>query len=263
MSLNPFRFLASLFRSVRPGSGSAQEREEDENELEEPDPSPEQLARKARSEAQLEAEGVPFIAHLPVVESEAEAKIRSKEEVARRAMALLLVAASGEGLGQDLRAGGAVRRPQDVLGHVIERYGLRDAFTPEEKALLKGKRRSPQDVIGATWRNESAWVLLWALGYVEELGRPDHTCDVARAVRTMQERTAAEFVAGARLRPAREILDQADLIYRYHWATTDARINGREPPAGLDPSVVYERHYALNWLIGYMDQEWDEVTTDT
>ena len=29
------------------------------------------------------------------------------------------------------------------------------------------------------------------------------------------------------------------------------------------PSVVYERHYALNWLIGYCDQSWDEVTTDT
>ena len=36
----------------------------------------------------------------------------------------------------------------------------------------------------------------------------------------------------------------------------------------FDPSkdysgVVMERHYALNWLIGYSDQEWDDVTTDT
>ena len=43
----------------------------------------------------------------------------------------------------------------------------------------------------------------------------------------------------------------------------DARISGRQPPAGLDPGVVYERHYALNWLIRYSDQEWDDISTDT
>ncbi|MGO7286211.1 DUF4272 domain-containing protein, partial [Rhizobium ruizarguesonis] len=24
-----------------------------------------------------------------------------------------------------------------------------------------------------------------------------------------------------------------------------------------------ERHYALNWLTGYMDQDWDDISTDT
>lgn len=60
-----------------------------------------------------------------------------------------------------------------------------------------------------------------------------------------------------------EGLEQADLIYRYHWAVTDARVNAKDTPAGLDKGVVYERHCALNWLIGYMEQEWDEITTDT
>jgi hypothetical protein len=31
----------------------------------------------------------------------------------------------------------------------------------------------------------------------------------------------------------------------------------------LHPGVAQERHHALNWLIGYMDQEWDKVSTDT
>jgi hypothetical protein len=60
-----------------------------------------------------------------------------------------------------------------------------------------------------------------------------------------------------------QILDQADLIYRYHWAVVDARVKGKQPPAGLDPGIVYERHYALNWLIRYSDQEWDDISTDT
>lgn len=49
----------------------------------------------------------------------------------------------------------------------------------------------------------------------------------------------------------------------YHGAVVDARVNDRAAPAGLEPGVTMERHHALNWLIGYMDQAWDEVSTDT
>lgn len=53
-----------------------------------------------------------------------------------------------------------------------------------------------------------------------------------------------------------------DLIYRIDWAIVDARLNNKEPPGGFDPGVVFERHYALNWLTRYSD-DWDDVTTDT
>jgi len=58
-------------------------------------------------------------------------------------------------------------------------------------------------------------------------------------------------------------LNEAELIYRYHWAVVDARDNGNVTPSEIDSNVVLERHYTLNWLIGYMDQQWDDVSTDT
>ena len=79
----------------------------------------------------------------------------------------------------------------------------------------------------------------------------------------MTERTTPQFIEDAELRPIADILDQADLIYRYHWAVRDARIKGRQAPAALDHDVTEERHYALNWLIGYHAQAWDDVSTDT
>ena len=88
-------------------------------------------------------------------------------------------------------------------------------------------------------------------------------CDVARAVKIMKERTTKQFINGSKLRPLHEILEQADRIYRYHWAVVNARLKGAKPPAGLDPGVTLERHHALNWLIGYLDQAWDDVSTDT
>lgn len=57
-------------------------------------------------------------------------------------------------------------------------------------------------------------------------------------------------------------MDANDLYYRFHWICVDARLNGRDTGC-LIGSVVYERHYALNWLIHYLGQEWDDVSCDT
>lgn len=131
------------------------------------------------------------------------------------------------------------------------------------KTFIQNAESSKHDRLQFVWRYEAAWVLLWALGYVEKIEKPIAICDVRRAIRIMKERSAEQFLAEAKLRSPTDILDQVDRIYRYHWAVTEARIHGKPAPAGLEPGVTLERHYALNWLIGYMDQEWDDVSTDT
>lgn len=213
--------------------------------------SPEALQRKKRSEAVLRAEGVPLNEFLPAIETEKEATRRSRDEVARRAMALLVVAVKGEGL------------EQPVVDQLVATYGLARHFSPKEAAFIRNPAPSQHDRVQFTWRYEAAWVLLWSLGYVDTLGKPTGICDVPRAVTFLRERTAQKFMADARLRPQSEILDQADRIYRYRWALVDARVKGRDAPASLDPGVAMERHHALNWLIGYMDQDWDEISLDT
>ena len=213
--------------------------------------SEEALQRKVRSEGVLHRDGVRINQHLPVIETREEAHLRSTQEVAYRTLALLAVALKGEGLEQEL------------VEMLVGRYDLARYFTPKEAVFIRSVAPSQSDRIQFLWRYEAAWVLLWALGYLEELGKPSTICDVPKAVTIMHERTAAQFVADAKLRSLEEVLDEADLVYRYDWAVVDARVNDKPSPAGLDPSVVHERHYALNWLIGYMDQDWDDVSTDT
>jgi hypothetical protein len=213
--------------------------------------SDEAQARKDRSIAILKAEKVPFIEHLPVIETEAESTRRTSEQVALRAMALCIVAVKGEGL------------EQEVINQLVEEYKLASAFTPKEKEFINNPNPTQRDRTQFAWRYECYWVMLWALGFIDKLERPDKICDVKLAVSCLRENGRDGFLKKANLRPQAEILDAADLIYRYHWAVVDARINNRDAPDEVDGGIVMERHYALNWLIGYMAQDWDDITTDT
>src|ERR1017187_7702564 len=211
-------------------------------------PSAEALARKEKSIGILKQMNVPTIQHLPVIEDSQSATKRTKEEIAHRAIALCIVAVKGEGLEQATVQG------------LVKRYNAQNYFTPIEKKFIENPAPTQQDRVQFSWQYEDYWVMLWALGYVETLDYPAKACDVAKAVNFLHGKTTEEFIANSKLRDLSEILNEADLIYRYDWAAVNARIKKQDSPAGLDGGVVMERHHALNWLIGYMNQEWDDVT---
>jgi Domain of unknown function (DUF4272) len=215
------------------------------------EPSPEAIARRDRSHAQLRVEGVPILPSLPVIETEAETSLPAKEELLDRAVALTMVALKGEGLEEEL------------LAPEIARWGADRAFTPAERAFMADPAPAEQDRVDFSWRYESALVLFWALGLVDELGRPDEPRDPAGYVRLVRDHTRDELLEMARPRPAGEVLDQADLIYRYRWAIVEAGLNGEEPPAGLHPGVAMEWHWALNWLVYHRVYGWDDIPLDT
>ena len=128
--------------------------------------SAEAIDRKLRSETILRAEGVPFLAALPVIETAAEALHRSKEEVALRTLCLQLVAAKGGGLRDE------------VVEGILEDYELRPHLTPEELTFVLDNSPSQHDRSKFSWRHEASWTLLWALGFVANLGKPAQLCDV-------------------------------------------------------------------------------------
>ncbi len=199
----------------------------------------------------LIAEQVPVLEGLPLIATEAESTRRTTEQVARRAMALCIVAVKGEGV------------EQEIIDELVKDYDIASALTPNEKQFIDNPSPTQHERVQFAWRYECYWVMLWSLGFIDELERPDKICDVKMAVSFLRQNGNEGFIKKAKLRSQSEILDAADLIYRYHWAVRDASINDEPIPAGLDSGVVMERHYALNWLIGYLGQAWDDVSTDT
>ncbi len=217
----------------------------------EQEPSEEGLRRRARSIQILTAEGIPYIDHLPVIASESESLRRSERDVVERLVALAVVAVKGE------------TNDQKMATSIVRQFDAASFLSPAEHRFIQNPNPSEQELTSFTWRYEGVHVLLWAIGIYEDLGRPDAITDVPLLAKTLRELGTKGLMERASLRPQAEILDAADLIYRYNWAVTNARLQGNPAPAGLEGGVVYERHYALNWLIGYMGQAWDDISTDT
>jgi Domain of unknown function (DUF4272) len=211
----------------------------------------EATARKVRSMTQLQTEGVPVLDSLPVIETVATSTRRTDEDVIQRTIAFAIVAVKGETGDHDLGL------------KLIGQFGAAGYFSPDEQAFMDDPDPEEATRIAMSCRYEGVHVMLWALGIYPELGRPDTIMDVPLMAETLRDLGPDGLRAKAKLRDQADLLDAADLIYRYDWASVQARLVEDSTPAGLDPGVVVERHKTLNWLIGYMDQAWDDVSTDT
>lgn len=179
--------------------------------------------------------------------------IRTPREVARRCVVLYAVIAAGH--GED--------RPQ--LREWLQTSGLLCSASPEEKALLECAAPTDQQKVNATWRVEALAPLLWALKKLPDQQPPVELCDTQalRAALPPLLGPIDQWVHAAQLRNADEIYEANEAIYNINWSVRDAQIFGKSIPNGYHPGIVQERHHALNWLIGYENQDWDEVATDT
>lgn len=213
------------------------------------------VQRKLSTEGILKSLDVPINPHLPLIEDHLSARFRASEDVVRRLIILSVI--NDCIIGHD---------------HAIKKTTIEDLKDMElwdyvsgiEKSYLKSINTDKQTEIDLTWRTETINVFFWALGILEELTLPIEIADLQYAHEKSQQqyRSITDFVNNAKLRTHEELLDGADFIYRAHWAVRNAQLGGDKMPANFNSSIVYERHYAFNWLT-YYAEDWDDITCDT
>ncbi|WP_196894895.1 DUF4272 domain-containing protein [Aureivirga marina] len=213
-----------------------------------------QLNRKKTNELFLAENHIKFNKKLPCVEAEEEVTLRTPKEIATRASILI----SLNFIAFDAAT------PEQIT-NFLKKNNLWEFVTEGEKDFIENPTAEKKSL--QTWKCECIWTLLWAINKVNDLGSPNAMCQLDSIPKENYPLSNAQEVTNyinsiTETRNKSEILDLNDLYYRYEWACVDARIKN-ETVENLNPSVVYERHYALNWLINYRNQEWDAVTCDT
>lgn len=211
--------------------------------------------RKRRFDEEIAAAGIPVAPGLPPIVGVNEVVLRSPTDVVHRACALLACALRAEGLNS-----GDALSADRLREHLPEAFV---ALSPSERAFLSTDAPEQQAIVNHAWRYEAVWVLEWALGLVDTLPFPTTICDVPRTARTLVEADREALTKSATLRSTEELLDALDQHFRLHWAVREARRAGEATPGDLEPGVIAERHYALNWLVRFQDADWDDVDTPT
>lgn len=214
----------------------------------------EQKQRKEKNDYFLKKHNIRINESLPCIESENATTIRTAGAIAERLTVLSVT---------NLVAFNIIADAEAV--DYLKKNNLWDKVTPNEKLFLDTPSNEKKAV--ETWKSEAIWVLMWSLKKVDELGFPDKLCNLNNIpyndYPVGRDKDPNEFIRRiTETRSKSEILDAADYYYRLHWACVDARINYKAMET-VNPGIVYERHYALNWLINYMEQEWDDITCDT
>lgn len=214
--------------------------------------------RKQLSIEKLKSQNIAYINWLPTIETENEVQLKKPQEIAKRLVACMLcIQASFDQKNGDYDIEVVI-----FYQKLLNKFQI-DNLTEKELIVFEQKG-DENDWLNMTWKYESCWALLWALGFIGELKFPNEPmtadeCNFAIGVVANND-DFDEFLSKIKMRSLDEILDQADLNYRYHWACVDARVNGKQ--TDLYESVVMERRAGLDWLF-VVDADWDYPNMST
>lgn len=145
----------------------------------------------------------------------------------------------------------------------LRREGLWSYVSPEELAFLTMQTEEATNHRFA-WRVETLVPLLWAIRKIPSLQTLTAQCDMGpiKPAMVWPPSPARAFIDSSSLRPEDELSEQYEEVYEAHWLVRHAQLVNKAMPDNLNPKVVYERHYAFDWIVGHMAQEWDDVSTD-
>lgn len=188
---------------------------------------------------------------LPAIADYNEPIPRTPQEIARRCIILHAIAATGYGV-----------EPGPIIEWLLDQ-SIWDDASPAEQSLMESTAPGDEELNAACWRQEAEWALLWAINKVDWLGLPIQTCDTGLLVDDVMPGPGDNiqpFVSSAQLRSPGVLLAEIDRTYNLHCFARQA-YRQNDLPEDLIYPVLFQRHYAFEWLTG--DDQWDEVQTDT
>lgn len=217
-------------------------------------------ARMKRSNEILKSHGATAECTLPVQVREYDARLRTPEEIVNRLAAVFACAIKAQAYTSPREISAPAAWSLSAIKRLDTQYGVNRLFTGKEMEYIV---RSPESQHESyRLRFESCAVLLWALG-LYRLDWPDAPTDTGAILRVIRDADTEMLLRIAKPRPMGEVLNMHDLTFRQHSLCV------REGEAALkdahiDHDIVYERHYALNWLLAVDGiSDWDMIVPKT
>lgn len=211
-----------------------------------------QYERRNKNNEFIKKQGIKCYEDLSLVESSADVKMKTLDEIANRAFTCFISIQIACDINNN-----NYEESVEYFKPILEKLNLSPYLNSKEKRIVDGTY-TMQDAIDLDWEYEDLWSLFYAVGLVDDITDGGKLCDCDFIIKTMSScKNVKEFKDKCQLRDIEEILDMIDLYYRYHWACIEKRVNPETNIANLNPSNVLERRRGLEWLISNEDDWYD------
>lgn len=235
--------------------------------------------RRENSNKKIKNLGIICFEELPMLESSSEVKLKSLDEICKRAVASLLCVQLALDLSNEIQIEDVddsqvqtyTEEERQIAQEITEQifaflkmYDVENDLLDVEKALFDLSRKpNDRQIVHMIWNYEAYWSLVWALGLIDDISYPTDICDCQKAIDLVVNcENFEEFKANCKLRDIEEILDMLDLHYRFHWAVVENRLHPEKSIGELNPDVVWERRKGLEWLVSE-ENDWDMIALHT
>lgn len=208
------------------------------------------IGRKIRTEKKLKKLGIPINKSLPPLQNTSEYSLKKPEEIIDRMIAIFIVAAKGSGA------------PDEIVQEFIHKFDALPFFTTYEREFIACQDADEDELNTYSWKICCNAVMLWTINLIPDLPFPSDLSGIEQMYDIVMNSSREELIAQAKLRSIDEVLDELDFTYRLHWAIVNASIFNEVLPVKVSPGVVYERRYALNWLVSHTDHNWDHISME-
>lgn len=180
---------------------------------------------------------IPVPSEIPKVYSEQSNTLRSIEEICKRSTALYLVATYSEGV---IQKNCPIEESQKYIKNYITKFKAAEYFTTNEKEYLENKTPSDEQVGFLCWRWESLHFILWACGFIADLGLPNTPCQTFNCAKVFNRNRSNEaFTKSSKMLPLEKIIEIANFV----------EYIGSCEKAKVDVGVLTEWRKASKWLL--------------
>ena len=201
----------------------------------------------------LKEKNIPYIEHMKAIPFNSCTNLRSKEEIINRMLADYAVATCAL-----YSLEGKVNIIPSVLNQMDEKLNLKSVISPEDIKFLNAmseQKVSKQSLQDATWAFEECAMLMWALSLIEK-PNSNNECNVEELDKFFfNTKNYDELKSQCSLKSKNEILEHADLLFRYHWACRETRMQGKPLPQ-LNEMIVQEQRRGLEWVLNWQIEKY-------
>lgn len=207
--------------------------------------------RKTQTETLLKSLNIPVYPELPLIEEEAEAKVRTAQDIAKRILVLIYLNVASEDEAAKVE-----------IVSFLKSQKLWQHASPEEKLLFEKPRLNEKESISISWQTEAIKLLLWCIYKIDTVDLPTKEAEISTILEVIPEfmDDPTEFIEEASVRDIPELLDMSDFLFRLHSAVAEEEDDAKL--GEINPGIVFERHIAINWVT-CMAENWDEVVAET